>query len=85
MAEHTVRDNDMKLLLVYATRYAIGRQSTAPADVQAIVRQHVAALPRHARISLAKEIRDAPSLGHPTIDAPGWREFAAYLEGPSDG
>lgn len=85
-AEVAVRREELRMLLQYAFRYALGRQSTAPADVQEAIRRHVGVLSLHDRVRIADEIEAAgPRLGHERIDAPGWRELAAWLRKEAGG
>lgn len=78
-------------ILLYAFRYALGRRTFAPSDVQSAI---VAALPLQdagVRDAMVRELEaavalsEAPAaqrvhaLGSPTIDAPGWRALLERL------
>lgn len=69
---------DLGLLLIYAFRYALGRRSTAPSDVQAMIRIHIPVLSRADRVMIADEIDQSPGLGS-LIDAAGWVALARWL------
>lgn len=70
------------LMLLFAARYALRRQSTAPGLVASYIEQHPDILtPRHKQ-QLAADIRDAIAnghAGHPEIDVPTWRRVLAML------
>lgn len=87
MADVAVRRESLRLLLIYAFRYALGRQTSAPADMQELIRTHVGVLSLHDRIQLADDIEaEGTRLGHERIDAPGWRDLATWLrKKPSHG
>lgn len=70
-------------IALYALRYALGRQTYAPGDVQAAIRT---LLPiRHAgtREAMVREIEEAAGrpggLGDPRMDQPGWLALLARL------
>lgn len=69
-------------LLVYAFRYALGRQTYAVPDVTQALRQHHTALTPQTRRQIADEIRDAIRAGRAgsITDADEWDAVATFLE-----
>lgn len=73
-------------LLVYATRYALGRSSYAPDDVMVALRaRHDLVTDAGTRVAILRDIREAltPRVGNIAIALPyadEWRETLAYLE-----
>lgn len=77
----TVRVEVDPVLLVYAFRYALGRQTGAPHDVAQALIEHSDVLNDHDRDQIADEIIDAMTRGRaggqPDVSA-WWRVLMAF-------
>lgn len=71
---------DYNILVTCATRYAIGRASYMPSLVVAAIRPYLKHLEDKTLMVLARDIKEAPSLGWKDIDEPLWRELLADVE-----
>ena len=80
MIENLSRD-DFEVLVICATRYALGRQTYMPSMVQEIVQSHISELTLPTLHILTEDIEFAEhmalngapyALGDKSIDAPGW-------------
>lgn len=79
----TVTPNDLGVMLIYATRYAMGRATSAPHDVAACVRRYaphlapgdLAVIRRDLRLALGRSVLGmAP-------DHAEWERLAVWLDG----
>ncbi len=81
--EHETRkDLDQATIIMFAFRYALGRQSCAPSFVQDYIKDHVDCFTDYDLLQMANEILEQKRwhrLGDPTIDEPMWLEFREYL------
>lgn len=76
---------DLRSLLIYSVRYAMGRQTYAPDQVQTIARAHRSVLTTDDLRQFARDIRSPGAhLGDPRIDAPGWLRFADWCVAEAD-
>lgn len=61
-------------LCIYATRYALGRRSTAPGTVADVVRQCWASLDHRDRLTLLRDLREAIADDDRWLDGPEPRD-----------
>ncbi len=77
----TVAPHELEALLVYATRYALGRQTYAVDDVAGIIERTAPKLSARTRAVLSRDIAEAAARGAlgADIDARRWRDALRAL------
>lgn len=79
---------DDQLMCMAAHRYCLGRQSYIVGSCLDWLRAHWAQFARNTRLVILRDTLEAlmdDRAGSPTIDAPGWRAFAAWAWDESAG
>lgn len=82
----TVAPGDVWALLLYATRYCLGRRSYATSDAGDFLRRYGHALTEQQRKQIAREIREEHRIYPATTEAMppdivrGWLDVAGWLE-----
>lgn len=83
--------NAFESMLLFAMRYALPRQSTAPSSVQAFLTNMLPYLSVETIQKMAKDLEQAKqdsaksggfpyAMGDPTIDRPGWLKFQTAVQ-----
>jgi hypothetical protein len=75
--------DDLRSLIIYSVRYAMGRQSYAPSEVQAIARKHRSVMRPHELRRMAYDIDTRGFLGS-RDDHAEWRAFASWCVAEAD-
>ena len=73
-------DRDFGTVCGCAVRYSLGRQTYMPLLVQQFVIRNLNLIDGYSLAVMVRDVKEAPSYGHETIDKPGWMNFLAVLE-----
>ena len=73
-------DDTFGAMMVSAARYALGRQTYIVSTTTNYLAFLVPKLDSHTIACLERDIRQAPSYGHDTIDKPEWMKLLAVLQ-----
>lgn len=86
MGAPTVAPHELEALLVYATRYALGRQTYAVDDVATVIAREAPRLSARTRSVLARDIAEAAARGNlgADFDARRWRDALRALTASTD-
>lgn len=76
-----VDPNDLRTLLLCSFRYALGRATYMPQQVQELIKKHVDVLETWMLQQMDKDIGDAAQRGGlgMDVDVRGWLEFRQWL------
>ncbi len=75
-----VNDDELRSLLIYSFRYALGRKSYATKEVADIIKKYGRVLTDSDRKHIIAQITICPDLGM-DMDAKVWHELRDYLYG----
>lgn len=75
-------DEQLRSLLIYSFRYALGKKTYATYDVAEIIKQSHMILSSHDKLLLIDDIKRAISLGQAGMDydIQVWEELKTFLE-----
>lgn len=76
-------DDDFSTICFLAFRYAIGRMTYAPAEVQRIIRDNFKRIDPKILSMIRSEIHEAiekDRAGDPRIDVPHWKSLECWLD-----
>lgn len=76
IAQHTdVEDDEFGLMMNCAVRYSLGRQTYMPSVVIGYITPLLPKLTTRTLWTFKRDVEEAESYGHETIDKPGWMKF----------